>query len=99
MFSSAAQSEDNYSVSAEWMFDVPCVFVQFGHDTSQSLPSTVTVNTKGGTNSRVLEIHWQSYDQEEFIFSLEFKTQPMSHNRLTRIMVSTNHCYTNTVRC
>ncbi len=43
MFSSSAQSEDYYSVSAEWMFDLPRVFVQFGHEASQSFPSTVTV--------------------------------------------------------
>jgi hypothetical protein len=36
MFSSSAQSEDNYSVSAEWMFDLSRVFIQFGHEASQS---------------------------------------------------------------
>jgi hypothetical protein len=61
MFSSSAQNEENYSVSAEWMFDLPCVFVQFGHETSQSFPCSVTVNPKGGTDARVLAQLLSSY--------------------------------------
>jgi hypothetical protein len=61
MFSSSAQSVDNYSVSVEWMFDLPRIFIQFGHEASQSFPSTVTVNPKGGTDSRVLAQLLSSY--------------------------------------
>jgi hypothetical protein len=45
MFSSAAQDETNYSVSAEWMFDLPRIYAQFGHDSPQSFCSTVTENS------------------------------------------------------
>jgi hypothetical protein len=51
MFSSAAQEENNYSMSAEWMFALPRVYTQFGHDSHQSFCSAVTVNSKGGTDS------------------------------------------------
>ncbi len=51
MFSSAAQDENNCFVSAEWMFDLPCIYAQFGHDSYQSFCSTIAVDSKGGTDS------------------------------------------------
>jgi hypothetical protein len=50
MFSSAAHEENNYSVSAEWMLDLPPINAQFGHDSHQSFCSTATVISNGGTD-------------------------------------------------
>ena len=61
MFSSKAEKEENYQVNAEWCFDLPRGFVQFGHPAPRSFPSTVTVNSKGGTDSRVLQQVLLSY--------------------------------------
>lgn len=61
MFSSKAEKEENYQVNAEWRFDLPRVFVQFGHPAPRSFPSTVTVKSKGGTDSRVLQQVLLSY--------------------------------------
>jgi hypothetical protein len=61
IFSSATQDETNYSMSAEWMFDLLRKYAQFGHDSPQSLCSTVTVNSKGGTDSLVLHPVLTSY--------------------------------------
>jgi hypothetical protein len=61
MFSSPAQEENNYSLSAEWMFDLPRVYAQFGHDSHQSFCSPVTINSKGGMDSRVLHQVLMSY--------------------------------------
>ena len=63
MFSSDAENVENCSVSAEWIFDLPHVYVQYGHE--------VTVNSKGGTDSCVLmlflfsDIEWLYPDAKE----------------------------------
>jgi hypothetical protein len=61
MFSSKAEDEKNYSVIIEWCFSLPRVFAQFGHFSLQSFPASVTVNPKGGTDSRVLAQLLMSY--------------------------------------
>ena len=71
MFSSDAENVENCSVSAEWIFDLPHVYVQYGHDSNKSFPATVTVNSKGGTDSCVLmlflfsDIEWLYPDAKE----------------------------------
>jgi hypothetical protein len=47
MFSSEANKKSNYTVNVQWIFN-------FGHDSHRSIPSSVTVNPAGGTDSRVL---------------------------------------------
>ncbi|MGH7954904.1 MAG: hypothetical protein ACREOZ_02970, partial [Gloeomargaritales cyanobacterium] len=54
-FSSDAQEEENYQVKASWIQGLPQVSVRFGHVYPITCSATVTVNTKGGTDSRVLK--------------------------------------------
>ena len=61
MFSSKAEDPNNYSVNIEWCFGLPRVFAQFGHSSPQSFPASVTVNPKGGADSRVLAQLLMSY--------------------------------------
>jgi hypothetical protein len=44
MFSSKVKEESNYAVNVQWIFDLPRIFVKFGHDSHRSIPSSVTVN-------------------------------------------------------
>jgi len=40
--------------NAEWISNIPHVFVLFSLDEKKSLGATVTVNPKGGTDSKIL---------------------------------------------
>ncbi|MGH7955114.1 MAG: hypothetical protein ACREOZ_04055, partial [Gloeomargaritales cyanobacterium] len=54
-FSSDAQDEENYQIKQSWLANCPRVTVSFGHLAPVNLPTTATVNPKGGTDSRVLK--------------------------------------------
>jgi len=54
MFASKAKEEQNYQINPEWILGIPRVRGIFGHEEEKSFPATVTVNPKGGTDSRVL---------------------------------------------
>ena len=63
MFASDAAEDKNFLVNAEWISNIPHVFVSFGLDEKKSLGATVTLNPKGGTDSRVLaQVLWQYID-------------------------------------
>ena len=54
MFSSDEQEDNNFQVNDEWITNHHRAFVQFWHKDKVNLPSSITMNSKGGTNSRVL---------------------------------------------
>jgi hypothetical protein len=54
MFASKATDEQNFTVSADWVTNLPRVKVQFGHEEEKEFCASLTVNSKGGTDSRVL---------------------------------------------
>ena len=54
MFASKAAEECNYAVNLEWILGFPSVIGQFGHTEEKSFTASTTVNTKGGTDARVL---------------------------------------------
>jgi len=39
-----ATNEENYSVNAEWILNLPCIHIHFGHDNGVTFPATVAVN-------------------------------------------------------
>jgi hypothetical protein len=54
MFSSKAENEENFQVRADWLVELPSVTVQFGRSLPEKIDPTLTVNSKGGSDSRVL---------------------------------------------
>ncbi len=61
MFPSKAENEENYSVRADWVVNLPRVTVKFGHTEQKTFCSTLTINSKGGTDGRVLRQVIMSY--------------------------------------
>jgi hypothetical protein len=55
MFASKAKDEANYQINPERILGIPRVTAMFGHEEEKSFPATISVNPKGGTDSRVLE--------------------------------------------
>jgi len=54
MFSSTAGSEENFQVRADWVARLPSVKVKFGMNLVTVIGPTLTVNSKGGSDSRTL---------------------------------------------
>jgi hypothetical protein len=54
-FPSDAENEQNFCIHADWLVGMPTVVSQFGHSTPTEFPAHAVVNSRGGTDARVLK--------------------------------------------